>query len=168
MTPGVSVIGSATVKIRPSTVEIVTPSSADAELANDARVKERDASAAASPMCWKLGAPGVVIESKGIAVNPLVDQNVAALQRAQQQQIMIQNGVVVQVPMNQVDSVRRIGVTEQLRLVLKDADKLDTPKLIETVVRMIDAAREGGLKFGSTDSSINGYVSTTQSPTRPA
>jgi uncharacterized protein YggE len=54
-----------------------------------------------------------------------------------------------------------------VRLVLKDADKLETAKLIETVIRLIDTARESGLQIGQINpNNVNAY-STTPAPPPP-
>jgi hypothetical protein len=100
----------------------------------------------------------VKVESHGIAINPVIDAASLAMQR--QQQIMIQQGVIVRVPQNQQDMTRRINVTEQIRLVLNDADKLERPKLVEMLVRVIDAARDSGLQFDQPSMNYNGVYST--------
>ncbi len=43
---------------------------------------------------------------------------------------------------------QKVAVTEQLRVVLKDADKLDLDKLLETTLKLIDVGRDNGLKIG--------------------
>jgi len=149
--PGISVVGVASVQVKPSVVEVSATLSAEAELANDARVKARDArQRVVDALAAKF--PGVTVESRGVSLNPAVDPALAAAM--QRQQILILNGAVVQGQQNQADANRRFGVTEQLRLVLKDADKLEMPKLVEVVVRLVDAARESGLQFAQPNAGI--------------
>src|SRR4051794_40683605 len=148
--PGISVVGVASVQVKPSVVEVSATLSAEAELANDARVKARDArQRVVDALAAKF--PGVTVESRGVSLNPAVDPALAAAM--QRQQILIMNGAVVQGQQNLADA-RRIGVTEQVRLVLKDADKLEMPKLVEVVVRLVDAARESGLQFAQPNAGI--------------
>jgi hypothetical protein len=44
---------------------------------------------------------------------------------------------------------QRVQVSEQLRLVLKDADKTPPDKLVETVMRILDSCRDAGLQIGA-------------------
>ncbi|HEY8750789.1 MAG TPA: SIMPL domain-containing protein [Tepidisphaeraceae bacterium] len=162
---GISVVGVATTQVKPSVIEISATLSAEGELANDARVKERDARQRIVD-ALAVKSPDVSVEFRGLTINPIYDPGALAMQR--QQQLMMQNGVVVQMQQNQMDTPRRIGVTEQVRLVMKDADKLDTPKLVEAVLRLIDTARESGLQVGQLSlSSANIYSSTPTTPPAP-
>ena len=162
----ISVIGVASAQVKPSVVEIGATLSAEGELANDARVKERDARQKVIDT-MKTRAPEVALEFRGISVNPVFDASAIAM--ARQQQIMIQNGMVVQMQQNQQQDIpRRYGVTEQVRLVLKDTDKLDAAKLVETVVRLIDIARESGLSVGQLNiNNVTSYSSTSIQPPPP-
>ena len=154
----ISVIGTASAQVRPSVVEIGATLSAEGELANDARVKERDARQKVIDTL-KTKAPDVTLEFRGVSVNPVFDGSAIAM--ARQQQIMIQNGMVIQAQQQNQDVPRRYGVTEQVRLVLKDADKLEGPKLVETVLRLIDTARESGLTIGQLNiNNVTAYSST--------
>jgi uncharacterized protein YggE len=145
--PGISVVGYGMVKARPSTVEINAVISGDAELGRDASVKQRDARQRIVDSLDKLKDLPVTLESRGFAVNQTVDPAMQALQQRAVQQLVVQGGVIIQSP-TVVDVARKISVSEQVRLVLSDADKLDMPKLKETVVRLVDAARDSGLQFG--------------------
>ncbi|HEX4796989.1 MAG TPA: SIMPL domain-containing protein [Humisphaera sp.] len=152
--PGIAVIGAASVPLKPSAIELSATLSAEAELANDARVKERDARQRVAD-ALEARSPGIKIESRGVIVNPIIDPALLAAQ--QRQQVLIQNGVVVQMQQNQQEINRRVSVVEQLRLVLKDTDKLETNQLLEKVARLMDAAREAGLQFGQPN--LNSYGS---------
>jgi uncharacterized protein YggE len=157
----ISVVGVAERQVKPSVVEISATLSADAELANDARVKERDARQKVIDSV-QAKCPGVALEFKGISINPLFEPGAMAM--ARQQQIMIQNGMAVQMGQNGTDLPRRYGVTEQVRLVLKDTDKLDPAKLIETVVRLVDSARECGLQIATLNMNNLGVYSAVPTP----
>jgi len=158
---GISVIGVGVTTVKPSVVEVRATLSADSELANDARVKERDARQRVSE-ALDARSPGIVVESAGISINPMIDPSVQALQARVAQQVVIQNGVMMQVPQNTVDTSRRVSVSEQLRLVLKDADQLETPRLVETVLKLIDIGREAGLQIGQPNFSTANGVTTIQ------
>jgi len=158
----IAVIGTAGAQVRPSVVEIGATLSAEGELANDARVKERDARQKVIDNL-KTKAPEVTVEFRGVTVNPVFDAGAIAM--ARQQQIMIQNGMVIQAQQQNQDVPRRYGVTEQVRLVLKDADKLEATKLVETVLRLIDTARESGLTIGQLNiNQVNAYSSASVPP----
>lgn len=161
---GISVVGVASAPVRPEVVEISATLSAEAELANDARVKERDARQRVVD-ALTASSPGVAVEFRGISVNPVFDAGAMAMQR--QQQLMIQNGIVVQMQQNGAETARKFGVTEQVRLVLKDADKMETPKLVETVLRLIDAARASGLQVGQLPANNLGTAPGGQAPMPP-
>ena len=161
----ISVVGVASAQVKPSVIEIGATLSAEGELANDARVKERDARQKVID-AMKAKAPEVTLEFRGVSVNPVFDASAIAM--ARQQQIMIQNGMVVQAQQMQNDVPRRYGVTEQVRVVLKDADKLETGKLVETVLRLIDTARDSGLTIGQLNiNNVTSYSSTSISPPPP-
>ena len=146
-TPAISVIGSGSAQFKPAVVEISAWLSAEAELVNDARVRVHDARQRAADAVEKI--PGVKLESRGLTINPPLDPN--ALINAQRQMI-VQNGVVMNMP-NQQNFARRISVIEQVRVVLRDANKLESAKLIETVAQLIDNARDAGLQIGPVNTS---------------
>jgi len=145
LAPGISVIGIAAVPARPDTVEVSATLSAEGEMASDARVKER-ASRQRLVESLKAKWPTVTVAFKGISIVPVPDPS--SMLRQQQQQMMMINGIVQNVQQNLPDMNRRVSVTEPVRLILGDADKLDAQKLAETVTRMIDTLRDNAAQLG--------------------
>ncbi len=129
-----SVVGTATVKGRPTRVVIAATVAGEAELAADASVKYQDTKRKALAALAALGNADLSVDPQG----PSVDQ---AMDPAAQQRIMQGQGGG--------DTVKqRVRVTEQLQLVLKGADGLPPEKLTQTVLKVIDAARDAGLQVG--------------------
>jgi uncharacterized protein YggE len=131
--PGIAVVGVGTAKGKPSVVEISATVSGEGELANDASVKYRDARKKATEALEALKNPSLVVESKGFTVNQAMDPNA---------QMRMMQG------MGAEQGKQKVAVTEQLRIVLKDADKLQLPMLMETVLKLIDVGRDNGLQIG--------------------
>lgn len=148
--PGISVMGSGSAKARPSVVEINATISGEAELARDASVKQRDARQRVVDAMEKVKDVSVAVESRGFSVNQVSDPALQQMQIRAAQQLIIQGGVVMQAP-TVVDMAKKVSVSEQVRLVVRDADKQELPKLRDTVMRLIDLARENGLQIGQTN-----------------
>jgi uncharacterized protein YggE len=130
---GISVVGVGTVKGKPNVVEISATVSGEGELANDASVKFRDTRKKATAALEALKNPSLSVESKGFAVNQAIDPN------AQMRMMQGMGGDL---------GKQKVSVSEQLRIVLKDADKLELDKLMETVLKLIDTGRDNGLSIG--------------------
>jgi uncharacterized protein YggE len=123
-----------TVKAKPTVVQIESNVSGEGELANDASVKYRDAKKRAVAALDALKNPDLSVESEGFAINQATDP--------QAQQRMM-NGMGAD-----PNFKAKVQVTEQLKVLLKNADQLDVEKLMETVLRIIDAGRDAGLAIG--------------------
>jgi uncharacterized protein len=132
---GITVTGSGETKAKPTTVQIPAVVKGDAELAADAIVKYRDARRRAVEALDKLKITGLSVESNGFAVNKGVDS---------QQQMMMMRG------MANAGAAGKQGVViiEQLKLVIKDADRMEPEKLMDSILRVVDAARDAGLIMG--------------------
>src|SRR5215217_924000 len=130
---GITVGGLGQAKGKPQLVEFLAVASGEAELASDAIVKHRDTKRRALKAIEDLKIPGLSVESKGFAVNQAVDPNM---------QMMMMRG---QTPTN---TKQMVQVSEQLRIVLKDLDKLKDEDLMNTVLKVLDTARDGGLVIG--------------------
>jgi uncharacterized protein len=131
---GITVAGVGTVKGKPTVVEIGSSVSGEGELANDASVKYRDAKKRAVTALDALKNPDLSVESKGFAVNQASDP-------AQQQRMMQGMGA-------DPNTKAKVQVTEELKVLLKNADKLETEKLMEMILKIIDTARDSGLTIG--------------------
>jgi uncharacterized protein len=130
----ITVSGSGDAKARPTTVEMTAVVTGEAELGADAVVKYKDTRRRAVKALEDLKIPSLAIESKGFTLNQAVDPN---------QQQMIMRG---QMP---TTSKQRVQVTEPLRLVIKDVDKMKDEDLMGLVLKVIDAGRDAGLTMGS-------------------
>ena len=132
--PGITVSGTGKAKGKPALVEISAVVSGEAELASDAIVKHRDAKRRATKAIEDLKIPALSTTSKGFSVSQAVDPNM--------QQMMMRG----QTP---TATKEKVQVTEQLQLVLKDADKLSDEDMMNTVLKIIDAVRDAGLTIGA-------------------
>ena len=139
---GISVNGTGTVRARPTVVEITGGISGEAELAADARVKFRDNKKKAITTIENLKMPGLTVESVGSEIVETVDAST-------RQQMMNGNG-------GGDSGKTKVRVTDKLRVTLKDADKMDPDKLMETVLK----GEEGGAGGGGSESneSVAGVV----------
>lgn len=132
---GITVTGAGEVKVKPTTVQIPAIVKGDAELAADAIVKYRDARRRAVEALEKLKIPSLAVESSGFAVNKGVDSN---------QQMAMMRGMAT----TGAAGKQGVVIVEQLRLVIKDADKMESEKLMDTILKVVDTARDAGLTMG--------------------
>jgi len=130
---GITVTGVGTVKAHPSVAEIRGTISGAAELAADANVKYLDERKKAIESLDALKNPDLSVEPQG----PLINQAVDA---AAQMRMMQGMGGAVGKP--------QVQVTQDLKLTLKNIDKLEPDKLVETIVKIIDAGRDAGIQVG--------------------
>jgi uncharacterized protein len=133
-TDGITVSGTAKVMGKPNAVQIGAYVSGDAELTADAVVKYRDARKRAVAALEGLKIPTLSIESDGFTVKDWVDT-------AAQQQAMMRGQQVS-------NAKQKVSVGEQLRLVIKDADKMDQAALMDTMLKVLDTAKDAGLSIG--------------------
>ncbi|HEX3358832.1 MAG TPA: SIMPL domain-containing protein [Tepidisphaeraceae bacterium] len=141
---GITVSGSGKASGKPTVIEIPCIVSGDAELTADALVKYRDARKHAVDAIDGLKIPGLSVESKGYSIKDYVDQ------AAQQQAMMRGQGVV--------SSKQKISVVEQMKIVIKDADKMDQSTVMDTMLKVLDTVRDAGLTLGDgTVRNVNYY-----------
>lgn len=133
-TTGITVAGTAKVSSKPTTVEIPCIVSGDAELTADAIVKYRDARKRAVSAIEGLKIDGLSVDSKGYSVKDYVDSNA-------QQQAMMRGQMVA-------NTKQKVSVTEQLRIVIKDVDKMEQAALMDTMLKVLDTVRDSGLTMG--------------------
>src|SRR5580700_8538513 len=105
---GITVSGSAEVKIKPDQVVIGAVVSGEAELTNDAMVKYRDAKKRAIAAIEGLKLPNVKVEASGVSVSQAMDPNAA--------QMMMQ-GRAANVGKSKVRAM------ESLKITISEADK---------------------------------------------
>ena len=133
-TDGITVIGNGEAKAKPTQVEISGLVAGDAELAADAIVKYRDAKKHAVDALTNLKLASLEIISQGFTVNQAVDPNM---------QMQMMRG------MNPgANAKAKVQVAEQMRLVLKDLDKIESEKLMDTLLKVLDTAKDNGLVVG--------------------
>src|SRR3954471_13768278 len=133
-TTGITVAGTAKVSAKPTTVEIPCIVSGDAELTADAIVKYRDARKRGVSAIEGLKIDGLSVDSKGYSVKDYVDANA--------QQMAMQRGQAV------ANTKQKVSVTEQLRIVIKDVDKMEQAALMDTMLKVLDTVRDSGLTLG--------------------
>ena len=138
---GIIVSGSAKVTGKPTTVEIPCIVSGDAELTADAIVKYRDARKRAIAAIEALKIPGLSVDSQGYSVRDYVDS-------AQQQQAMMRGQAIV-------NNKQKVSVTERLTIVIKDVDKMEQGALMDTMLKVLDTAKDSGLNLG--DGTVRNY-----------
>jgi uncharacterized protein YggE len=131
--PGITVTGEGTVKARPSTAEILATVTGEGELAADANVKYADARKKAVDAINAMNNPDLSVELQG----PVIEQ---ATDPAAQMRMM--NG------MGTDNGKQQVRVSESMKVLLKNIDKLDPAKLVQTVVKIVDAGRDAGLQVG--------------------
>jgi uncharacterized protein YggE len=130
---GISVTGAGQAQTRPSTVEIDGTVSGDGELAADAMVKYRDTKKKALAAIDALKIPGLTVESQGPALTQANDPNA---------QMRMMQGMAAD------NTKSKVHVAENLKLLIKQADTIDSAKLLDTVLKVLDAARDAGLQVG--------------------
>lgn len=131
---GITVTAVGTAKAKATSVELSTNVSANAELTADALVKFKDAKAKAVAALEGLKFSQLKIEPQGVAMNLAIDQ---------QQQMRMMQGMG-----GTSTSKPRIEVAEQLKLVIKDVDKLQPQETLDMVLKVVDTIRDAGLNVG--------------------
>ncbi len=131
---GITVSASGEVKSKPTMVEIGATVNAEAELTADAIVKYRESKKKGVDALNNLKMANLVIDTNGFTVNSAMD--------AQQQQRMMQGMGAGQ------SAKQKVEVTEQMKLTLKDVDKLEPEALMDSLLKIIDTGKDAGLIIG--------------------
>jgi uncharacterized protein YggE len=147
---GLTVTGRGKVKAPPTTVEITGNISAEAELASDALTKFLTTRETAVAAIKKLGIENLQVESGSFAIGPP-----AAINDISAQLILSRNRQSAPEP-------PKVLMQESVRLRLGQIHKLDRSKLIETLAKIIDTAKEAGVAFGPV---VQGRISITRDET---
>ena len=132
-TTGITVTGQGTVKARPSEAEILATVSGEGELAADANVKYIDARKKAVDSINAMNNSDLSVELQG----PVIEQ---ATDPAAQMRMMQGMGTDT--------GKQQVRVSENLKVLLKNIDKVDPAKLVQTIVKIVDAGRDAGLQVG--------------------
>jgi uncharacterized protein YggE len=131
---GITVDGTATIKAKPSELRIVGTISGEGELANDASVKFHDLRKKALAALDGLKNPDLSVESLGSDVHDSLDP---------QQQMRMMQGQSTDAPKV------RTQISERLCIKVKNIDKMESDKLLEQVLKLVDTCRDAGLGVGS-------------------
>jgi uncharacterized protein YggE len=131
---GISVTGTATVKARPTVIEITGTISGEGELANDAVVKFRDSKKKVIAAFDNLKNPDLTVSSDNSDIHDSVDP---------MQQMRMMQGQSTEQPKV------RVQISQKIRLTLKNVDKLENDKLMDAVLKLVDTSRDAGLNIGA-------------------
>ncbi|MBI1374177.1 MAG: DUF541 domain-containing protein [Phycisphaera sp.] len=128
---GITVVGLGHASQAPTVVEIPAMISGEAPLAADAIVKYRGAKQQALKALGELKVPGLKIEEQGFRI--------AHSTNAQQMMQMMMQGNVQQ------KMQQKVLVYEEVNIVLENAPTLKPDELMDTLVKVVDAAKDAGL-----------------------
>jgi uncharacterized protein YggE len=134
----ISVSGRGSVKVPPTSVEILGTISSGADLATDALAKFRSAKDSAVNAIQKLDLKELTVETGGFVIAPPAqpDSSTQILMRSRQG----------------VPDPPSMQIHESIRIRLKQIDKMDRDQLTATLARIMDAAKEAGVSFGPSPS----------------
>ena len=130
---GITVSATGEVKGKPNLVEIGAVVNAEAELTADAIVKYREAKKKSVTALEGLKLANLAIDSNGFTVNQAQDA---------QQQMRMMNG------MPAGNAKQKVEVTEQMKLTMKDVDKMQPEQVMDMLLKVIDTGRDAGLVIG--------------------
>jgi len=131
---GITVSASGEVKSKPTVVEIGATVNAEAELTADAIVKYREAKKKGMTALENLKMQNFEIASNGFTVNSAMDA---------QQQMRIMQGMG-----GATTTKQKVEVTEQMKLTIKEVDKLQPEQLMDKLLKIIDTGKDAGLLIG--------------------
>ncbi len=134
---GITVTGGGEVKGRPTSIELRGSLGGDSEMAADALVKYKDAKRRAVDAINNLKIANLAITGEGPSiVNATGGNDQQAMQMA-----MMRGG--------QAATIKpRVAFNEQMRISMTGVDKLSDDQLAETLVRLLDACKDVGLRIG--------------------
>jgi uncharacterized protein YggE len=131
---GFVVHGTGSASARPTQVEMSVRLSAEAELATDASVKFRDAKKRALAAITALKNAKLSIISGGVTVATGMD--------SRNQQLMMMRGFATENSGGQ-----KVRITETDRIILAEADKLESDELLGSLLKLLDSAKDAGFNF---------------------
>lgn len=136
-----SVSGVGRVTSMPDVVEIVGVVSGKGELAGDALTNFYAVSKEASDTLEDLGIEGLSVSTSGLSVGTLSTGSSTA------ERLLAARG--------QSPPPKEISFTEQWILRVEGVDDIDRDELLATIVKVVDAGNEAGLKFGKPKSELD-------------
>jgi uncharacterized protein YggE len=139
----VSVTGTGEVAAKPDVVEILGIAQGKGELAGDALTEFRDVVAQAVETLESLEIDGLTVSSKGFSIGPSVVDS--------RSRLILQPGQTADPP--------TMTLSEPFRIRIAGVDKIDREQLLDTIVKVIDAAQETGLQMGKALSELDRYRS---------
>jgi uncharacterized protein YggE len=131
---GIVVHSTGSASARPTCVEMSARLSAEAELAADASVKFRDAKKRAMAAMTALKNAKLSVKPGGVTVATGMD--------SRSQQMMMMRGFATDGGGGQ-----KVRITETSRIVLADADKLESEELLGSLLKILDSAKDAGFSF---------------------
>lgn len=136
-----SVTGVGQVDATPDVLELHGTISSSGELASDAMTTFATVKEEALASLKELDVEGMTVETSGLNIGTGAAAGVNAFLRLQQP------GVAAEPP--------QVSVSESLLIQLKGIDELDTEQLLGKMVKIIDAAKEAGITFGTAPTNIS-------------
>lgn len=133
---GITVSGTGEVLAKPTRVEIDLSAGAAAELTGDAIVKYRDSLRRTLDAFQKMELKNLKIEQRSLSFESTSGAAAA-------------NAVFAQPGGAPATAKSQIDITRSLRAVLTETDKLSEQELMETIGKLLDAAKDAGAKVGA-------------------
>src|SRR3990172_4354138 len=134
---GITVLGSGEVQGKPDHLEIDLKTGGSAELAGDAIVKYRDAQRRAVAALGALKLKSLEIQPRGLSISSggpggAQEAMLAAMGRGQGEAVKSQ-----------------VGLSKDLRIVLREIQKMPEEELMATVAKVLDTAKDAGATIGT-------------------
>jgi uncharacterized protein YggE len=132
-TPGVTVSGAGTAKIRATVAEITATATAESDLATEAASRLRSLRTRGIEKLESLKIPSMSYESTGVSVTPAVDAGMAAQ-------------LVQGIPRDPVK--QRLQASETFRITVKIERDTEAETLLPALHKIVDTCKEAGLAVG--------------------
>jgi uncharacterized protein YggE len=133
-TRGIAVTGNGEARAKPTIVELSATVRGEAELAGDAITKYNGNKRRALDAIADLQIEGLTVEDGGVSINSADGGN--AMMAAMRGMPAPEN------------TTQKLSLSEPLVLRLSSIEGLSTEELLETLVRIVDAGKDAGLKIG--------------------
>lgn len=131
---GITVSGTGEVSAKPSRVEIDLSAGAAAELTGDAIVKYQDSLRRTLDAFKKMDLKNLKVEQRSLSFESTGGAAAAAMEQL--------GGAAPATSKSQID------ITRSLRVVLSEADQLSEAELMDSIGKLLDAAKDAGAKVG--------------------